>query len=102
MELSKIVKQPVITEKSVGQQAQHNRYVFKVDMKANKTTIRREVEEMFDVEVEDVRTMIVAGKKRRKRGTNLYTRTSPWKKAIVTIKEGQQIEMFSELLGGNN
>lgn len=100
MRLSKIIKQPIITEKSVAQQAQHNRYVFKVDLKANKKQIAREVKNMFDVEVEDVRTMVVPGKKRRKRGTNQFTRSSPWKKAVVTIKAGQQIEMFSDLLGG--
>ena len=102
MKLGKIIKQPIITEKSVGQQAQHNRYVFKVDMKANKHKIAREVADMFDVEVEEVRTMIVPGKKKRKRGRNQFTRISPWKKATVTIKDGQQIDMFSDLLGGNN
>lgn len=102
MKLGKIIKKPIITEKSVAQQAQHNRYVFMVDMKANKKQIAKEVNKMFDVDVEKVRTMIMPGKKRRKRGTAQFTRTSPWKKAVVTIEESQQIEMFSDLLGGNN
>ncbi|MCI8588971.1 MAG: 50S ribosomal protein L23 [Bacilli bacterium] len=85
-----IIKAPVITEKS-GNLAQSNQYVFKVDHRANKTEIKQAIEKIFNVKVEEIRTINVKPKKRRVgRYTGLTNRT---KKAIVTLAEGQQIEL---------
>ncbi|MDE5587053.1 MAG: 50S ribosomal protein L23 [Bacilli bacterium] len=85
-----IIKAPVITEKS-GNLAQGNQYVFKVDPRANKTEIKQAIEKIFNVKVEAIRTINVKPKKRRVgRYTGLTNRT---KKAIVTLAEGQQIEL---------
>lgn len=85
-----IIKAPVITEKA-GLLAQKNQYVFKVDSRANKTEIKQAIEKIFNVKVEEIRTLNVKPKKKRVgRYTGLTNRT---KKAIVTLAEGQQIEL---------
>jgi len=85
-----IVKAPVITEKAAGL-AQQNVYVFKVDPKANKTEIKQAIEKIFKVKVKEVRTLNIKPKKRRVgRYSGLTNRA---KKAIVTLAEGQQIEL---------
>ncbi len=85
-----IIKAPVITEKA-GLLAQKNQYVFKVDSRANKTEIKQAIEKIFNVKVEGIRTLNVKPKKKRVgRYTGLTNRT---KKAIVTLAEGQQIEL---------
>ncbi len=85
-----IIQAPVITEKS-GNLSQHNQYVFKVNPKSNKTEIKLAIEKIFNVKVESIRTINVKPKKRRVgRYTGLTNRT---KKAIVTLAEGQQIEL---------
>ena len=85
-----IIKAPVITEKS-GNLAQSNQYVFKVDSRANKTEIKLAIEKLFNVKVEAIRTINVKPKKRR---VGRYTGlTNSTKKAIVTLAEGQQIEL---------
>ena len=85
-----IIKAPVITEKSQAAQAEE-KYTFKVDPKATKLEIKAAVEKIFNVKVTDVRTMNVKPKKRRVgRYTGLTNRT---KKAIVTLAEGQTIDL---------
>ena len=85
-----IVKAPVITEKAAAL-GQQNVYVFKVDPRANKTEIKQAIEKLFNVSVEAIRTINVKPKKRRVgRYSGLTNRT---KKAIVTLAEGQQIEL---------
>ena len=85
-----IIKAPVITEKAAVL-GQNNQYVFKVDPRANKTEIKQAIEKIFKVKVEAVRTLNVKPKKRRVgRYTGLTNRT---KKAIVTLAEGQTIEL---------
>ena len=63
-----IIKKPIITEKMTDQSEKYNRYAFVVDRKVNKIEIKKAVSEMYDVEVESVRTMVCIGKK-RVRGT---------------------------------
>jgi large subunit ribosomal protein L23 len=70
------------------------KYTFRVADGANKIEIRKAVEEIFNVNVKSVNTVSVRGKKRR-RGRYLGT-TSEWKKAVVTLKEGQKIEAFEQ------
>jgi large subunit ribosomal protein L23 len=86
-----ILKKPLITEKSTSL-LQENKYTFKVDPDANKTEIKQAVESIFKVKVEKVNTMNVKGKKKRVR--NIPGRTSGSKKAIVTLKKGDKIEIF--------
>ena len=85
-----IIKAPVITEKA-AKLGQENKYVFKVDPRANKVEIKQAIEKIFKVKVESIRTLNVKPKKRRVgRYTGLTNRS---KKAIVTLAEGQQIEL---------
>ncbi len=85
-----IIKAPVITEKSEKEKSL-GKYTFKVDPRANKIEIKNAIEKIFDVKVEKVRTLNVKPKKKRVgRYTGLTNRT---KKAIVTLKEGQTIDL---------
>lgn len=67
------------------------KYLFKVDQSANKIEIKKAVEEIYKIKVDSVQTMIVPGKRKVVRRESGYT--TPWKKAIVTLKEGQKIEV---------
>ena len=94
-----IIRKPVITEKMTEQTEKYNRFAFVVDMKANKLQIKLAVEKMYDVGVESVRTMICIGKK-RVRGTKsgmIVGKTSTYKKAIVTLTQGQSIDFYSNI-----
>ncbi len=86
-----VLKRPVVTEKSTMLGAL-DQYVFEVDPRANKSQIAEAVEQAFDVHVMKVRTMNVRGKTKRF-GTRLSTAPS-WKKAIVTLSAGEQIQYF--------
>ena len=86
-----IVKAPVITEKAANLGQNEGKYVFKVDPKANKTEIKQAIEKLFNVKVQEIRTINVKPKKRRVgRYAGLTNRS---KKAIVTLAEGQTIEL---------
>lgn len=84
-----VIKHPLITEKGAGLNPQ-NKYLFSVDIKANKPEIKKAIEEIYKVKVAKVNTMKVCGKKRRVRFQE--GRTSNWKKAVVTLAEGEKIE----------
>ena len=91
MHLYKVLQRPLITEKNSVLQAQ-GKYAFKVAQEANKEQIKQAVEKAFKVTVTGVNVMTVAGKRRRMRGREI---TSPsWKKALVTLKPGDKIELF--------
>jgi len=94
LHLYDIIKRPVITEKSVELAEINNQYVFEVDMRANKIQIADAVFKIFEVDVLDVRTMVMPAK-RGQRGRKKYTRHSAWKKAIVTLPPGQSIAAFT-------
>ena len=90
-----VIRRPIVTERSVEGASAH-KYTFEVAREANKIEIRKAVEEIFGVEVESVHTMNYDGKVRRQGYT--HGRTSAWKKAIVTLKEGSKgIEFFESL-----
>jgi len=94
-----IIKKPIITEKMTNQSEKYNRFAFVVDRKSNKIEIKKAVEEMYDVVVDSVRTMVCIGKK-RVRGTKsgmIKGRTSTYKKAIVTLAEGDSIDFYSNI-----
>lgn len=86
-----IIIRPLITEKNTNLMAL-NKYSFAVDRGANKMQIKQAVESIFNVSVTAVHTMNVRGKMRR-RGLR-YGYTADWKKAIVTLAEGDRIELF--------
>lgn len=86
-----IVRRPVVTEKGTALKEQ-NKYLFEVDRRANKVQIRQAVEALFHVKVAAVHTVAMRG--RLKRLGRFVGRTSDWKKAIVTLKEGHSIEFF--------
>jgi large subunit ribosomal protein L23 len=88
-----IIKRPVITERSTDLMEQ-NKFTFEVALKANKTEIKKAVEEIFGVKVEKVNTMRVPGKQKRV-GRHLGT-TSEWKKAIVTLASDSKTISFFE------
>jgi large subunit ribosomal protein L23 len=94
-----IIKKPVITEKMTEQGEKYNRFAFVVDRKANKIEIKKAVEDMYDVVVDSVRTMVCIGKK-RVRGTKsgmIVGKTATYKKAIVTLSEGDSIDFYSNI-----
>lgn len=85
-----IIKAPIVTEKS-SLEAKQNKYSFKVDPKSSKTEIKNAIEKIFKVKVESISTINVKPKKRRVgRYTGLSNR---YKKAIVTLKDGQKIDL---------
>lgn len=93
MKVTKVLQKPLITEKSVIAR-KANDYVFRVNMQATKGGIADEIEKTFGVNVVDVHTIIVPGKKRRRAKTHVFIKTEKWKKAIVKLKEGQTIDIF--------
>lgn len=95
MELTEVLRHGVITEKSVSQQEKYNKYTFKVALQANKIDVRRAVETIFKVDVVSVNIMRMPGKKRmirRKGAAPRPQEAREWKKAIVTLREGQSID----------
>ncbi len=87
-----IIKRPLDTEKLDRMRDRENKFAFEIDMKANKTEVKQAVESIFKVKVLDVKTSIVRGKFRRI-GRSEGQRPN-WKKAIVTLKEGDAISLF--------
>lgn len=95
----KILIKPIITEKMTAQSDQLNRFGFVVDRDANRIQIKDAVEKMYDVTVESVNTMNYAGK-RKARNTKagvVVGKTNAFKKAIVTVAEGDSIDFFSNI-----
>jgi large subunit ribosomal protein L23 len=87
-----VIRRPLVTEKSTIGREDNNLATFAVNPEANKHDIRRAVEELFNVEVKDVRTMRQPRKGRRV-GRKIGRRTE-WKKAIVSLADGHSIEFF--------
>jgi large subunit ribosomal protein L23 len=90
-----VIVRPIITEKSAARQAEGNQYTFEVARDANKHEIKRAIEGTFSVHVKGVRTSNQRGKLRR-RGVHIGKRPN-WKKAVVTLAEGETIEIFEGL-----
>jgi large subunit ribosomal protein L23 len=90
-----IIKTHIVTERTTMLKATLNEYVFEVDKRANKHAIKEAVEKVFNVKVEEVRTLIVSGK--IKRQGRFEGKSSTWKKAIVRLKDKQVIGMFENM-----
>jgi large subunit ribosomal protein L23 len=91
MHLYEVLRRPLITEKNTVLQAQ-NKYAFEIADGANKPMIKQAVEKAFKVTVTGVNVVTMRGKTRRA-GRRVF-HSSPWKKAIVTLKPGDKIEFF--------
>lgn len=91
-EAQQIIRRPLISEKGTDLKDRINQHLFEVAQDANKIEIKRAVESLFRVKVLQVRTLSVKGKK--KRVGRLVGRTPGWKKAVATLKEGENIEFF--------
>ncbi|MEW6072445.1 MAG: 50S ribosomal protein L23 [Planctomycetota bacterium] len=87
-----LIRKPVITEKATGATVTHNAYTFRVPVAANKIEIRGAVQRLFGVRVVKVNTLRTKPKWRR-RGRSLG-QTRAWKKAIVVLQEGQNLELL--------
>ena len=94
-----IIKRPVITEKMTAISEKLNKYAFIVDKDANKIEIKKAVEKLYDVKVEAVNTMNYDGKKKSRytKAGVISGRRPAFKKAIVTLKEGDTIDFFSNI-----
>lgn len=92
LEPHQVLLRPLVTEKGVHRATRNNQYAFEVHKLADKSDIRRAVEELFDVKVLKVRTQNRHGKPRRFRFR--VGRTSDWKKAIVHLHEEHRIDFF--------
>jgi large subunit ribosomal protein L23 len=90
-----LILSPLISEKGANMRTDQNKFIFRVDRKANKLQIKKAVEELFKVKVEDVTTLTMHG--RPKRMGRFEGRRSDWKKAIVKLKKGETIELFEKV-----
>lgn len=86
-----VVIRPLHNEKSVQDVERHNAYHFEISPQAGKSDVKTAIEELFGVNVTSVRTMGRAGKKRRSRARTVHTKS--WKKAVVTLAEGEGIDL---------
>ncbi|MCB0617792.1 MAG: 50S ribosomal protein L23 [Saprospiraceae bacterium] len=94
-----ILIKPLITEKADSLSEKRNQYTFVVAKKANKVEIRKAVEAMYNVAVESVNTVIMPGKtkNRNTRSGIIKGRVSSYKKAIVTLSQGEEIDFFGDI-----
>lgn len=89
LHLYDVIQEPVVTEKSTGQK-EEGKYTFRVHPEANKNSVKEAVEKIFNVHVTRVNTRVVPGRWKRVRFRPGLT--AEWKKATVTLKEGEKIE----------
>lgn len=96
--MGKVIK-PIVTEKMTDLSEQFNRYAFMVEKSANKVEIKDEIEALYDVTVEAVNTMVYAGKNKTRftKAGVISGRTKAYKKAVVTVKEGDEIDFYSNI-----
>jgi len=95
MHNEQIIKRPILlTEKAATNREDNNQVTFEVDLRANKIQIRTAVEKLFGVKVTSVNTSVMRGKERRMgRG---YGKLQNWKKAVVTLRPGDDIQFYDE------
>ena len=99
MQLAEVLIKPIITEKANLQQEKLKRYAFRVNRKANKLEIKKAVEDFYGVSVVDVNTLVVPGKNKTR-----YTKAGflkgvrpAYKKALVTLAEGDTIDLYANI-----
>mgnify|MGYP001310433542 CR=1 FL=1 len=91
--MKNLILKPLITEKATSSQDKYNRYSFIVSLSANKSALKREIENLYNVKVLNVKTSIMPGKV--KRFGKSIKKTSKTKKAFVTVEAGQEIKFFT-------
>lgn len=94
-----ILIRPVITEKATTDSEDNNRFAFVVDKRANKIEIKKAIEELYGVNIDAIRTMIVPGKKKSRNTKNgiVTGNTGSYKKAIVEVRSGETIDLYSNI-----
>ena len=99
MKLTEILIKPILTEKANAQQEKLSRYAFKVNRRANKLEIKIAVEQFYGVNVVDVNTLVVPGKsKTRSTKSGIISGVkSGYKKALVTVAEGESIDLYASI-----
>ena len=99
MKLSEILIKPIITEKANAQQEKLRRYAFKVNRRANKLEIKTAIEQFYGVNVLEVNTLVVPGKnKSRSTKAGVISGVkSGYKKALVTVAEGESIDLYASI-----
>lgn len=90
-----VILKPLITEKGSRLREEGNKYIFSVLPDANKIEIKRAVQDIFDVKVRDVKTIVVRGK--IKRMGAFEGKRPDWKKAVVTLEKGHSIDLFEQV-----
>ena len=93
--IDNVIVRPIVTEKVSADTEANNTYAFEVGRAATKIEIKNAVQSLFGVEVEDVRTMVVRGKV--KRFGRYFGKRSNWKKALVTVAEGEDLNFYTGL-----
>jgi len=90
-----IILKPLVTEKGSRLREAGNKYLFQVARDANRIEIKQAVKQIFNVKVKDVKTLVVHGKVKR---MGVFSGKRPdWKKAVVTLEEGQSIDLFEQV-----
>jgi large subunit ribosomal protein L23 len=99
MKLSEVLIKPILTEKANSQQESLRRYAFKVARKANKLEIKKAVEEFYGVTITNVNTVVVPGKNKTRYTKKGFTKgqKSAYKKAFITVAEGETIDLYSTI-----
>ena len=99
MKLSEVLVKPVLTEKANAQQEKFRRYAFKVNRKANKLEIKKAVEEFYGVSVINVNTSVVPGKTKTRstKAGYIQGQNPAFKKALITVAEGETIDLYSNI-----
>jgi large subunit ribosomal protein L23 len=99
MQPSEVLIKPILTEKANAQQEKLRRYAFKVNRKANKLEIKKAVESFYGITVIDVNTAVVPGKNKTRftKAGYIQGRKPAYKKALITIAEGETIDLYSNI-----
>lgn len=99
MKLTEVLVKPILTEKANAQQEKLRKYSFKVDRRANKLEIKKAVEEFYGVSVVDVNTAVVPGKNKTRytKAGFIQGQKPAFKKALVTVAEGESIDLYSNI-----
>ena len=94
-----VLKKPLVTEKYSALGEKLNQYGFVVEKKATKVQIKKEIEKLYEVQVSAIRTMVYAGKRKTRYAKKNFVegKTTGFKKAIVTLKDGDRIDFYSNL-----
>src|SRR5260221_1937122 len=99
MKLSEVLVKPILTEKANSQQEKLRRYAFRVSRKANKLEIKKAVEDFYGVTVVNVNTSVVPGKNKTRftKAGYVQGRKPAFKKALITVAEGESIDLYASI-----